>query len=83
MPEFTSAYYNMSQGEDDRGPWNSDGDWEFIEDPQPAVGGGDGLVTVTVSGVDVEVLQAMAARTASDISADPKTGAELGSGQAV
>ena len=83
MPEFTSAYYNMSQGEDARGPWNSGGDWEFIEDPQPAVGGGDGLATVTLSGADVEVLQAMAARTASDISADPKTGADLGSGQAV
>ena len=83
MPEFTSAYYNMSQGEDARGPWNSGGDWEFIEDPQPAVGGGDGLATVTVSGADVEVLQAMAARTASDTGADPKTGADLGSGQAV
>jgi Mn-containing catalase len=83
VPEFTSVYYNMSQGEDARGPWNSGGDWEFIEDPQPAVGGGDGLATVTVSGADVEVLQAMAARTASDTGADPKTGADLGSGQAV
>jgi len=83
VPEFTSVYYNMSQGEDARGPWNSGGDWEFIEDPQPGVGGGDGLATVTVSGADVEVLQAMAARTASDTGADPKTGADLGSGQAV
>jgi len=83
VPEFTNVYYNMSQGEDARGPWNSGGDWEFIEDPQPAVGGGDGLATVTVSGADVEVLQAMAARTASDTGADPKTGADLGSGQAV
>jgi Mn-containing catalase len=83
VPEFTSVYYNMSQGEDARGPWNSGGDWEFIEDPQPAVGGGDGLATVTVSGADVEVVLAMAARTASDTGADPKTGADLGSGQAV
>jgi Mn-containing catalase len=83
VPEFTSVYYNMSQGEDARGPWNSGGDRDFIADPQPAVGGGDGLATVTVSGADVEVLQAMAARTASDTGADPKTGADLGSGQAV
>ncbi len=35
-----------------------------------------------VSAEEVEVLQAMASRTASDTSADPVTGADLGSGQA-
>jgi len=84
VPEFTSVYYNMSQGSEPavRGPWNEGGDWKFVEDPQPAVDGGDGLATVGVSAEDVDVLQAMAARTASDKSSDPTTGADLGSGQA-
>jgi Mn-containing catalase len=82
VPEFTSVYYNMSQGADTRGPWNEGGDWKFVEDPQPAVDGGDGLATVGVSEADVEVLQAMASRTASNPNADPKTGADLGSEEA-
>jgi Mn-containing catalase len=82
VPEYTSVYYNMSQGDDaPRGPWNEGPEWEFVESPQPAVDGGDGLATVNVSKRDVKVLQAMAARTASDTSSDPATGAELGSGQ--
>ena len=82
-PEFTSVYFNMSKGEDARGPWNEGGDWEFVNDPQPAVDGGDGLATVGVNEADVAVLQAMSSRTASDPEADPVTGADLGSGQAV
>ncbi|WP_250476074.1 manganese catalase family protein, partial [Caballeronia sp. GAFFF1] len=42
VPEFTSVYFNMSKGDDARGPWNEGGDWKFVEDPQPAVDGGDG-----------------------------------------
>jgi Mn-containing catalase len=80
VPEFTSVYYNMFQGADTRGPWNEGGDWKFVDDPQPAVDGGDGLATVGVSEADVEVLQAMASRTAFDPSANPETGADLGSG---
>jgi Mn-containing catalase len=82
-PEFTSVYFNMSKGGDARGPWNEGGDWEFVEDPQPAVDGGDGTATVTVSDEDVQVLQSMASRTASDPTTDPTTGADLGSGKAV
>ncbi|SAL29957.1 catalase [Caballeronia turbans] len=82
-PEFTSVYFNMSKGGDARGPWNEAGDWEFVEDPQPAVDGGDGTATVTVSEEDVQVLQSMASRTASDPTTDPTTGADLGSGKAV
>jgi Mn-containing catalase len=37
---------------------------------------------VTVTERDVEVLQAMASRTASDPSAEPTTGADLGAGKA-
>jgi Mn-containing catalase len=83
VPAFTSVYYQMSQGGlETRGPWNEGPEWEFVSDPQPAVDGGDGLATVGVSEADVEVLQAMATRTASDVSSDPTTGADLGAGQA-
>ncbi|MDR5798041.1 manganese catalase family protein [Caballeronia sp. LZ008] len=82
VPEFTSVYFNMSKGDDARGPWNEGGDWQFVQDPQPAVDGGDGTATVSVSEQDVQVLQAMASRTASDPSADPTTGADLGAGKA-
>lgn len=82
VPEFTSVYFNMSKGDDIRGPWNEGGDWEFVEDPQPAVDGGDGLATVGVTKTDAKVLKAMATRTASDVSADPTTGADLGAGPA-
>lgn len=82
MPEFTNVYYKMSKGEGaPRGPWNDGPGWQFVEKPEPAVDGGDGLATVNVSGADVKVLQAMAARTASDTSSDPTTGADLGAGQ--
>ena len=54
-----------------RGPWNEGGDWKFVEDPQPALDRGDGLATVGASAEDVDVLQAMATRTASDQSSDP------------
>ncbi|MEA3086823.1 MAG: Mn-containing catalase [Paraburkholderia sp.] len=82
VPEFTNVYYNMSSGDDSpRGPWNQGPGWEFVEDPQPAVDGGDGLATVNVSKDALTVLSAMASRTASDTSADPTTGADLGAGQ--
>jgi Mn-containing catalase len=83
VPEFTSTYFKMSEGDGaPRGPWNEGAEWNVVEDPQPAVDGGDGLATVKVGKEDVAVLQAMAARTASDTKADPTTGADLGSGQA-
>jgi Mn-containing catalase len=83
VPEFTSVYFNMSKGGDVRGSWNEGGDWQYVEDPQPAVDGGDGSATVNVSADDIEVLSAMASRTASDTSSDPTTGADLGAGEAV
>ena len=66
VPEFTNVYYNMSDGDDaPRGPWNEGPGWDFVEKPQPAVDGGDGLASVQVSEQEVEVLSAMASRTAS------------------
>jgi Mn-containing catalase len=82
VQEYTNVYYNMSDGDDaPRGPWNEGPNWEFVEIPEPAVDGGDGLATVQVSKQDVEVLSAMASRTASSTTSDPVTGADLGAGQ--
>jgi Mn-containing catalase len=33
VPEFTNVYYNMSLGNDARGPWNDGADWKFVEIP--------------------------------------------------
>lgn len=83
-PQFANVYYNMSQGEGDlRGPWNQGPEWEFVESPQPAVDGGDGRPSVDLSKDQQKVVQQMAVRTQSDVSIDPMTGADLGSGAAV
>jgi Mn-containing catalase len=82
-PEFADKYYNMSQGEGDAvGSWNTGEQWEKIDDrdQQMAVDGGDGLATVTLGAEDTEVLQTLAARTQSDPTVNPVTGADLGAG---
>ncbi|GGD78171.1 manganese catalase family protein [Caballeronia grimmiae] len=80
-PEFTSVYFNMSQGDDMRGPWNEGGDWQYVEQPQPAVDGGDGTASVNVSAAEEQALASFATRIESNPAADPATGADLGSGQ--
>ncbi|WP_336352852.1 manganese catalase family protein [Pseudomonas atacamensis] len=80
MPEFTNKYFNMSGEPNVRGPWNEGGVWEYVETPEPAVDGGDGLATVTLPAEDEQVLEAMKTRTASDPLSEPVTGADLGSG---
>jgi Mn-containing catalase len=81
-PKFASVYYDLSKGDDMRGPWNEGPEWEFEANPQPAVDGGDGTAQVTVDETDLETLKALAARTASATDIDPVTGADLGSGRA-
>jgi Mn-containing catalase len=81
MPEFTNVYFNMSQGEPSvRGPWNQGDDWEFVENPTPAVDGGDGLASVQLSEKDEALLMDMKARTMSNPESNPTTGADLGAG---
>lgn len=83
-PEFTSVYYDMSQGGPEvRGSWNSGPEWDFVADreAQMAVDGGDGDASVNVTQDESTALSQMATRTASDPNADPMTGAELGMGQ--
>ncbi|TCG06068.1 Mn-containing catalase [Paraburkholderia steynii] len=82
VPEFANVYYKLSDGGDaPRGPWNQGPGWEFVEKPEPAVDGGDGLASVQVSPEQVELLSAMASRTASAPDSDPVTGADLGANQ--
>lgn len=83
MPEFTNVYFNLSQGSADmRGPWNEGEQWEFVENPQPAVDGGDGEATVELPAKQLKTVKNMAARTASDPTRDSITGADIGSGAA-
>jgi Mn-containing catalase len=86
QPEFTNTYFNMSQGDGDlRGPWNQGEQCEFVEDraKQAAVDGGDGLASVKLSRSDATIAKKVAARTMSDPSSDPVTGAALGQEGAV
>lgn len=80
MPEFASVYYKMSQGDALRGPWNADTNFEFVEKPQPAVDGGDGLAQVQLDPDQASAVEAAAMRTESDVNSDPVTGADLGRG---
>jgi Mn-containing catalase len=85
MPEFTNVYFNLSQGEGDtRGPWNNDGNFEYVSDleQQLAVDGGDGRAEVQIDSADAELLERAKARTRSDPQSDPLTGAMLGAGSA-
>jgi Mn-containing catalase len=80
-PRFSSVYYNMSQGPGEmRGPWNQGPQWDFVTDreKQMAVDGGSGEAEVKLPASDIDVLKQMQARTLSNPSADPQTGAELG-----
>jgi len=81
-PNFTSKFFNHSQGEgDERGPWNS-GEFEFISDVKElqAMDGGSGLPSVKLTKNDQKQLSATAVRGASDAHSNPLTGAELGMG---
>ncbi|NYI01687.1 manganese catalase family protein [Cupriavidus plantarum] len=77
-PRFASVYFKMSQGEAMRGPWNADSTFAFVEDPPPAVDGGDGLATVQLPPDQQSTLEAFAMRAESDVNSDPVTGADLG-----
>ncbi len=80
MPEFTNKYFNMSGEPNVRGPWNQGSEWEYVERPEPAVDGGDGLATVNLSSEEAQMLETLKARTTSEPDSKPITGADLGSG---
>lgn len=86
-PEFTSKYFDMSQGGEGQvqGPWNSGPEWEVVAErnEQAAVDGGDGSASAKLDRKSQKFLDAAALRLKSDTSTDPLTGAELGSGRNV
>jgi len=79
--EFSSVYFNMSQGGAEiQGAWNSGDKWRVVSEreQQTAVDGGDGSATVGVTEAEEMLLNQMAARTKSNPTTDPLTGAEIG-----
>ena len=77
--EYTDKYFNTSTGEGDmRGPWNEGEQWEYVEQPQPPVNGGDGLATVGLSQAEKEAAMNFASRTQSRTDVSPETGSDLG-----
>ncbi len=79
IEQYAHTYYNMSEGNEVRGSWNSDENFDYVADPQPAVDGGDGLASIILPDEQRKSVEALAARTASDPQIDPITGAEAGS----
>lgn len=81
MPEFSSVYFNTSQGPgDNRGPWNQGEDWDFISEHEKMQGvdGGSGEASVNLTEEEARQINLAKVRTMSDPSSDPVTGAELG-----
>jgi Mn-containing catalase len=82
MEPFSNVYYNMSVGDGDtRGPWNNEPNFEYRE-AEPAVDGGSGEPESRMTGDEATLVKQLAARTRSDPTSDPLTGAELGVGEA-
>lgn len=82
-PRFADTYFNMSQGEgDQRGPWNNGGEFQYVSEreKQSAVDGGDGTASVRLSKDEMAVLEKLRARTMSDPTSNPVTGADIGRG---
>lgn len=78
VEQYANVYYNMSQGEDVRGSWNSDENFDFVADPSPAVDGGDGMASVSLPEKQQANLKNLVIRTASDPSVNPVTGTDIG-----
>lgn len=78
VEQYANVYYNMSQGGEVRGSWNSDENFRYVDDPQPAVDGGDGSASVVLPPEQQADVDNMKIRTASDVSVNPVTGADIG-----
>lgn len=79
IEKYATLYYNMSGGGEVRGSWNSDDNFTYVADPQPAVDGGDGLATVSLPAQQQANVDNLLRRTASDPVVNPVTGSDLGS----
>ncbi|ALL93059.1 TPA: manganese catalase family protein [Escherichia coli] len=81
IEKYKNVYYNMSEGEDVRGSWNSDENFDYVSDPVPAVDGGDGKASINLSTKQEAMIKAMATRLKSHEDINPVTGAELAEGE--
>ncbi len=79
IEQYANTYFNMSEGGEVRGSWNSDENFDYVANPQPAVDGGDGLASVMLSEGEKADLESMVLRTRSNPDINPTTGTELGS----
>ncbi|MEM6158978.1 manganese catalase family protein [Erwinia sp. P6884] len=79
IEKYANNYYNMSEGGDVRGSWNSDENFNYVANPTPAVDGGDGMASVELPAEQQADLDSMIKRTASDPSVNPVTGTDIGS----
>jgi Mn-containing catalase len=83
-PRFADTYFDMSQdgAVEQRGPWNQGTQWQYVSDrdQQMAVDGGDGSASVHLKADEAATLERLSARTHSETSVDPVTGADLGAG---
>jgi len=79
IEQYANTYFDMSEGGEARGSWNSDENFEYVTNPPPAVDGGDGMASVNLPGPQQANLDALKLRTASDPSVNPVTGTDLGS----
>lgn len=83
IEKYASVYYNMSEGGEVRGSWNSDENFDYVADPSPAVDGGDGTASVVLPDKQRINLDNLASRTKSDPDVNPVTGTDLGSVQPI
>lgn len=81
-PRYADTYVNTSTGPGDmRGPWNQGEQWEFVEMNEVLTAdGGDGSASVHLTEEELHAVSQAAQRTASDTTANPLTGADLGAG---
>ena len=85
-PRHSNTYYNMSQGQDARGPWNEGTssqlgeDWQYIADPLSLVRETEGLSALEPTGTDrtMESVAAADAALAAERSEEIKAAAPPG-----
>ncbi len=78
VEEYAGVYYNMSEGGEVRGSWNSDENFTYVADPMPAVDGGDGMASVRLPENQQKNIDSLSRRTASDTTVNPVTSTDLG-----
>lgn len=81
-PRFSDVYFDLSSGDQVRGPWNQGEQWQYVahDEVKPGVDGGDGGATVGLTPDELALTRQNAARTASRRDVDPTTGSDFGAG---